>query len=142
MKLKKIFSLRKGYLEYSFEAISEELTNDVVFVCKSLKRGPFVIEVFEKDPLNNMICSNTKLISTYQNFCYYRCDDVDFLQVINFADIRHLCIYSIAEISDETIDVRFLRNHFAFCVCFENYLDTCQLLVSRKCYIKGDVCDL
>ena len=134
MKIKKCISLRRGYLNYTFDSEPKDLSNDVIEICKKLKKGLYIVEVFSKDLLNNILLSNARYLCQSGNFSYYLCDQIEFCRMIDFANIKHICIYSILELTERQIDAKYLNNNFTFCVCFENYLNTSQLLVCRKYY--------
>lgn len=129
--------MRRGYLNYSFEAELENLSYDVIEACRILKKGLYIIEVFSKDLLNNILLSNACCIFQNGNFNYYLCEHVDFFHMINLADARHICIYSVLEIDKQQINIGYLKDNFTFYICFENYLNTSQLMVCRKYYSDG-----
>ena len=126
--------MRRGYLNYSFDSEPEDLSNDIVETCRILKKGLYIIKVFSVDPLNNTLLLNACYISRKGNFKYYLCDQVDFLRVIDFTTAKHICVYSVLKIDDQQINDEYLNNNFTFYICFENYLDTSQLIICRKYY--------
>lgn len=125
--------LKKKYLRYRFETENEELSNNVIEICDKLKRGIIVVEVFLNDSLNDTLLLNSTFLSKNGNFNYYICKQTNFFKSINFFDVRHICIYSIEKLPEQ-INRKYLNNNSSFCICFENYFDTCHLEVYPKYY--------
>lgn len=134
MKYRQHLYLRKGYLRFTFESSITELPSDITNVCKTLCRGKYVVEVFDKDPLFQSILIGMPCACKQNNLCFYITDGIDFLHHINVANIRHMCIYTTSELHEHRINRKYLINHSPFVITFSNYLDTCELIVCQRFY--------
>lgn len=132
--LRKRWSLSKKYWRYTFESEQNELADDVVRLCSRLNRGFYIIEVFFKDTLNHTIFKNNQPIHSEHSMLYYLVDTMQFLCNLNVADLRHLCVYSVSQLNEERFDKQWLIDHYSFAACFENYLDTCEIIICKKHY--------
>lgn len=137
MKIKKRISTMIGCTRYSFESEPEHLSNDVIEACRIYKAGIFIIEVFEKDPLIKSLSENAKRIDQHGNLVYYLCDDAEFLRAYKFETARHIRIYSLFLNDQQQITPRYLNDNFAFTICFENYMNVCELIIRRRYYPDG-----
>ena len=134
MKIKKCFSWRKGYLQYSFESEPSNLSNDVISACEILAKGLLIIEVFSKDSLTSILNANTQFICQNGCFSYYLCGQIEFFHEIDFASARHISIYSVLDFDREKMGIKYLNNSFIFHICFGNSLETRHIIICRKYY--------
>ena len=110
------------------------LTNDVIELCTALKKGSYVVEIFSKDILNTYLIRNARHIFEESNFRYYVLDNIDFLRDISLADVRYLCLYATGNEHIPHINRKLLNDKSCFCACFENYLDTCEIVICKRFY--------
>lgn len=132
--IKRRFCFRRGVVRFSFEADHPKLSEDVVAVCEALSIGAFIIEVFNRDPINELLIRNSLFILKQKNLNYYLHPNIDFLKQIKIGELRHMCIYSIPRLSDIQPLLLHSINQSPFVASFGNYLDTCELIVDGKYY--------
>lgn len=132
--VKKRLCLHRGYLRFSFESSAHELSSDVVHACHILNEGAFIFGIFSNDDLNNSVFSNARKLFRYRSLNYYLIEDIGILHSINLANMRHVSIYATDQQNLDGIDYKCLINTSPFCMSFENYLETSELLVRKESY--------
>lgn len=132
--LKKRICLRRGYLKYTFESNPRNLVVDVVMVCNILNADRLIVEVFSKDPINESVFQNHEHFGSKVNLVYYQLHDVGFLDDLNLANVRHMCIYSVPTSFNAVINRKWLEKQSMFIMSFDNYLEVSELVVRKKFY--------
>lgn len=132
--IRKRICFRRGFIRFSFEAEHPKLSEDVAAVCKALSVGAFIIEVFNRDPINEILARNSLFFLKQKQLNYYLYSHINFLNQIKIDELRHMCIYSAPKLSDiQHLSIHDI-NQSPFVASFSNYLDTCELIVDRKYY--------
>ena len=81
-----LFSNKKSFsIIYSDE---KDLKNGVIKLCNYLKKGTFLIQLFSEDRLNQILSIYKNNCLNYNNFNYYKIDNLDFLNNVSFEKLR------------------------------------------------------
>ncbi len=132
------FSNKKSFsIIYSDE---KDLKNGVIKLCNYLKKGTFLIQLFSEDRLNQILSIYKNNCLNYNNFNYYKIDNLDFLNNVSFEKLRFLNIYSLNK--NCLIDIRQLKNvhkNYTFQLSLDNYLEYAEIIIDYNCYDKKTI---
>lgn len=129
--LKKKFTIIKNSFTYTnlnkhqtFDLIDYDTVtmSDILEICKSLDKGYLVVEVFNKDPLNQIIAPSSLYSCCTDNLNLYVMNSVDSLIDLKIAKIRHICIYTISKSFNPRQNILQSIEQSPFCFVDENYM--------------------
>ncbi len=127
------FSNKKSFsIIYSDE---NDLKNGVIKLCNYLKKETFLVQVFSKDRLNEILTIYDNNCLKYKNFNYYKINNLKFLNNLSFNELRFLNIYSLNQ--NSIINVTKLKDtevNYTFQLGFDNYLEYVEIIINYNFY--------
>jgi len=123
-----------SFLKYELNTDLISMSKTIVSICNLLNKGTYIIEVFEKDPINSQISARAQDSKKNKNFLYYFCNDLQFLTQTEFTKIRFFCICTADQINQKSLSHASLISNSSFSLCWDNYIETSELIVKKKEY--------
>jgi len=130
------FSNKKAFDIVYFDEV--DLKNGVLKLCNQLKKDFFLIQVFSRDELNELLCIDSSNFFKYKNFNYYLTENLHFLHNLSFEKLRFLNIYAMNEefILTNLNQLKKIEEHYAFQIGFDNYLEYVEIIINYNYYDK------
>lgn len=107
----------------------QDLRCGIIDLCNLLKKDIFLIQIFSKDPLNDQLKNVCNKILNFNNYNIYLIDNIEFLEQIDFLNLRFLNIYTI-ESRVACGDVKELMKRRTFSLGVDNYFEDVKIEIN------------